>query len=211
MKDWEKLLIKNKSWATDKTQDDPHYFENLAKQQKPKFLWIGCADSRVAANEITSTQPGEVFVHRNIANLVITSDLNMLSVLEYAVNHLQVEHIIVCGHYGCGGVQAAMSHRDFSLINKWLYQIKDVYLKHEVELESLESDETRADALVELNVKEQVFNLMKTGIVQKSWKEHNIPTIHGWVYGLKDGIIKDLCLVKPDAKIHPMYRYDFDD
>jgi carbonic anhydrase len=208
MTDWEKLLIKNKSWSADKREEAPDYFESLAHQQKPKFLWIGCADSRVPANEITSTQPGEMFVHRNIANLVINSDINMLSVLEYAVHHLKVEHVIVCGHYGCGCVQAALSHTDFSLINKWLYQIKDVYLKHETELEHFDDQSELTDRLVEINVKEQVYNLMKTGIIQKAWKSHNAPTLHGWVYGLKDGVLKDLCIVKPGSKIHDIYRYD---
>lgn len=210
MTEWEKLLIKNKSWAADKKEENPQYFESLSREQRPNFLWIGCADSRVPANEITSSQPGEIFVHRNIANLVINSDLNMLAVLEYAVHHLKVGHIIICGHYGCGGVKAALSHQDVGLINKWLYQIKDVYLKHETELEHLDDLSEQTDRLVEINVKEQVYNLMKTGIVQKAWKSYQAPTLHGWVYDMHDGVLKDLCIVKPGAKIHDIYKYTLD-
>ena len=210
MKDWEKLLLMNKSWASDKIDERPHYFENLAKQQKPKYFWIGSEDSRVPVNEITSTQPGEIFIHRNIGNVVVNSDLNMLSALDYAVHHLQVEHIIVCGHYGCDGVRAAINHKDMGLINKWLCPIKDVYLKHETELDVISDENARLDLLVELNVKEQVYNLLKTGIIQRAWKENKAPTLHGWVYNLKDGIIKDLLMVEANTKIHDVYRYDFD-
>ncbi|MEO0335464.1 MAG: carbonic anhydrase [Pseudomonadota bacterium] len=210
MTDWEKLLIKNKSWSADQREQDPNYFENMSQQRKPKFLWIGSADSPVSANEITSTQPGEMIVHKNIGNLVINSDINMLAVLEYAVHHLKVEHVVVCGHYGCAGVKAALSHADFSLINKWLYQIKDVYLRHETELEHIDDMDELTNRLVEINVKEQVYNLMKTGIIQKAWKNMKTPTLHGWVYGIKDGILKDLCIVKPGSKIHDIYRYDLD-
>lgn len=208
MTEWEKLLIKNKSWAKDKTEADANFFGNLTQQQKPKFLWIGSVDSRVQVDEITSTQPGEMIIHRNIGNLVINSDLNMLSVLDYAVLHLKVEHIIVCGHYGCSEVKAALSHKDQGLINNWLYHIKDVYMKHETELEHIQDETQLINALVEINVKEQIFNLMKTGIVQRAWAERQSPSLHGWVYDMNEGIIKDLIKVNPGSKIHDVYRFD---
>src|SRR5689334_5702974 len=190
MESYEKLLLENKAWASEKLNDDPEYFNRLAHIQTPDFLWIGCSDSRVPANEITGTQPGEIFVHRNIANMVVNTDTNLLSVLEYAVAHLKVKHVIVCGHYGCGGVKASMSNHDFKqVLNMWLRNIKDVYRLHRTELDKIEDMDARADRLCELNVKEQVMNLAKTSIIQRAWAHEQRPHLHGWVYGLKDGII----------------------
>jgi carbonic anhydrase len=185
------------------------FFSRLAHIQTPEFLWIGCSDSRVPADKITGTQPGEIFVHRNIANLVINTDVNLLAVVDYAVRHLKVKHIIVCGHYGCGGVKAAMSNQDFDLVlNMWLRNIKDVYHLHKNELNAIESEEQRFDKLVELNVVEQVMHLAKTSIIQKAWKSDNRPHLHGWVYGLKDGIIKPVFELGANAEIDPFYTYD---
>src|SRR3954469_13018907 len=209
MKPYEKLLEENRAWAKKIKASDPDYFENLAKLQTPEFLWIGCSDSRVPADKITGTQPGEIFVHRNIANLVIHTDVNLLSVLDYAVNHLKVNHVIVCGHYGCGGVKAAMTNHDFNhLLNMWLRNIKDVYRLYQQELEAIKDDEARADRLVELNVTEQVMKLAKTSIIQRAWKYGNRPVLHGWVYGLKDGIIKSLFDMQPGADMNTIYKYD---
>ncbi|WP_370390136.1 carbonic anhydrase [uncultured Winogradskyella sp.] len=188
---YEKLLANNKKWVEKMKKKDESYFENLAIGQTPPVLWIGCADSRVPANEITCTRPGELFVHRNIANMVVHTDMNMLSVLDYAVNHLKVKHVIVCGHYGCGGVKAAMENKSIGLINKWIRNIKEVYNNNSKELKRIKDDKKRFDRLVELNVKAQVFDLAKTSIVQKAWKDNTGLQIHGWVYKL-DGIIKDL-------------------
>src|SRR5215207_1669236 len=163
MKSYEKLLLENKAWAAEKIEDDPNYFDRLAHVQTPEFLWIGCSDSRVPANEITGTQPGEIFVHRNVANLVINTDVNLLSVLDYAVNHLKVKHVIVCGHYGCGGIKAATTKQDYKyLLNMWLRTIKDVYRIHRDELDAITEEERKFDRLVELNVQEQVQSLAKT-------------------------------------------------
>jgi carbonic anhydrase len=203
----EKLLEDNKKWAGGMVSLDADFFTNLADIQTPDFLWIGCSDSRVPANEITGTQPGEMFVHRNIANMVVHTDLNLLSVLEYAVVHLKVKHIIVCGHYGCGGVKAAMDTRSYGLINKWLRNIKDVYRFHQDELNGIASEEERVNRLVELNVKEQVMNLAKTSIIQRAWKEENRPSIHGWVYGLTDGILKPIYQVATGAALDPIYQF----
>lgn len=208
MYSYEKLLLENKAWASEKVADDPAYFDRLAHIQKPEFLWIGCSDSRVPANEITATQPGEIFVHRNIANMVVNTDLNMLSVLEYAVHHLKVKHVIVCGHYGCGGVKAAMTKHNFGIINKWLRNIKDVYRFHRDEINVIKDEEERCDRLVELNVQEQVMNLAKTSIIQKAWKTDQRPHLHGWVYGLKDGLLKPVFHMDPGTQIDSLYEYD---
>jgi carbonic anhydrase len=208
MKAFEKLLLENKAWAREMIQADPEYFKRLANIQTPEFLWIGCSDSRVPANEITGTEPGEIFVQRNIANMVVHTDLNLLSVLEYAVMHLHVKHVIVCGHYGCGGVKAAMTHHNFGIINKWLRNIKDVYRLHQEELESIPEEESRVDRLVELNVQEQVLNLAKTSIIQKAWKYEQRPHLHGWVYGLKNGIIKPVFDMPPGTQLDHVYEYD---
>ena len=189
MHSYEKLLLENKAWAQEKIEEDPDFFNRLSTLQTPDFLWIGCSDSRVPANEITGTQPGEIFVHRNVANIVVNTDVNLLAVLDYAVNHLKIKHVIVCGHYGCGGVKAATTKTDFKLVlNMWLRNIKDVYRLHRKELDAIKEEEARCDRLVELNVQEQVMNLAKTSIIQRAWKEENRPDLHGWVYGLKNGL-----------------------
>lgn len=205
----DKLLLENRAWAGEKKADDPEYFERLAHLQTPEFLWIGCSDSRVPANEITGTQPGEIFVHRNIANLVIHTDVNLLSVLEYAVAHLKVKHVIVCGHYGCGGIKAAMTKHDYKqVLNMWLRNIKDVYRLHQTELEGISDMEERTDRLTELNVKEQVMHLAKTSIIQRAWQHEQRPQLHGWVYGLKDGLIKPVFQMDSNTHIDPIYEYD---
>ena len=205
----DKLLLENKAWADEKKTDDPEYFTRLSHLQTPEFLWIGCSDSRVPANEITGTQPGEIFVHRNIANMVVHTDVNLLSVLEYAVAHLKVKHVIVCGHYGCGGIKAAMSNHDFKqVLNMWLRNIKDVYRLHREELEQIGDMEKRSDRLVELNVREQVLHLAKTSIIQRAWQYRQGPQLHGWVYGLKDGIINPVFSIGADSDMDPLYRYD---
>lgn len=208
MKSYEKLLLENKAWATEMVSEDPDFFKRLGSIQRPEFLWIGCSDSRVPANEITGTRPGEIFVHRNIANMVVHTDLNLLSVLQYAVEVLEVKHIIVCGHYGCGGVKAALTHHSMGIINKWLRNIKDVYRLHEDELKGIESEEKQLDRLVELNVREQVLNLAKTSIVQTAWKHFGRPHLHGWVYGLSDGILHPVELIEPNTPMDPIYSYD---
>jgi carbonic anhydrase len=208
MKTYEKLLLENKAWAGEKVMDDPEFFSRLEHLQTPDFLWVGCSDSRVPANEITGTQPGEIFVHRNIANMVVHTDLNLLSVLQYAVEVLKVKHIIVCGHYGCGGVKAAMSQHSYGIINKWLRNIKDVYRYHRSEIESLATEDERVDKLVDLNVQEQVMNLAKTSIVQKAWKERNVPHLHGWVYSLHDGLIKSVFEMEAGTHLDPLYEFD---
>lgn len=209
MHTYEKLLSDNKTWASEKVNADPEYFKRLSLLQTPEFLWIGCSDSRVPANEITNTQPGEIFVHRNVANLVIHTDVNLLSVLDYAVTQLKVKHIIVCGHYGCGGVKAAMTNHDFKyVLNMWLRNIKDVYRLYREELDAIENEEKRWDRLVELNVKEQLVHLAKTSIVQRAWKNDQRPHLHGWVYGLKDGIIKPVFEMQAGSYIDPIYTYD---
>lgn len=204
----EKLLLENKAWAEEKSLTNPDFFKILAAQQAPEFLWIGCSDSRVPANQITGTLPGEIFVHRNISNLVVNTDLNMLSVLQYAVEVLKVKHVIVCGHYGCGGIKAAMGNHHYGIINHWLKNIKDVYRMHRNEIDALQTEDERVDRLTELNVKEQVFNLAKTSIIQKAWMEDNRPHIHGWVYGLNNGIIKPIVEMEPNADIDPLYKYE---
>jgi carbonic anhydrase len=211
MTSYEKLLLENKAWAHERVQSDPNYFNHLSEIQNPQFLWIGCADSRVPANEITNTEPGEMFVHRNIANMVVHTDLNMLSVLQYAVEYLKVDHIIVTGHYGCGGVKAAMTNKSLGLINKWLRNIKEVYRIHKEEIDQLPNEDKKADRLVELNVIEQVNNLAKTSIVQHAWKKEQRPMLHGWVYGLKDGILNEVFRMDPNTQLDPIYMFDFDD
>ncbi len=209
MKAYEKLLSVNKDWASRKIQDDPKFFERLAHVQTPEFLWIGCSDSRVPPNEITQTEPGEIFIHRNVANLVINTDVNLLSVLDYAVNHLKVKHVIVCGHYGCGGVKAATTNMDFKpILNMWLRNIKDVYRLHREELDQIHDETEKTNRLVELNVQEQVMNLAKSSIIQQNWKEENRPYLHGWVYDLHDGIIKPVMEMQPGDEIDALYEFD---
>lgn len=199
---YEKLLKGNKEWVQEKLDVDATYFENLAKGQSPDYLWIGCADSRVPDNEITKSNPGDIFVHRNIANLVVHTDTNMLSVLQYAVEALHVKHIIVCGHYGCGGVLAALDRSDKGLVNHWLTNIKEVVYKHKEELQAIPDEHERGKRLVELNVIQQVQNLAKTSLVQKAWRNRELE-IHGWVFDLHTGQIKDL-----DAKYDELEDLD---
>jgi carbonic anhydrase len=206
---YNKLLENNKKWVKKKLSHDPEFFEKLSSGQKPPLLWIGCADSRVPANEIIGAEPGEVFVHRNIANMVIHSDINMLSVLDYAVNVLEVRHIIVCGHYGCGGVQTAMTNKHIGLIDNWIRHIKDVYRFHHEELNSIKDEKKRFDRFVELNVVEQVLDLAKTSIVQAAWERGQNLHVHGWVYDLKDGLINDLKMTIRDNKgLSEVYQLD---
>jgi carbonic anhydrase len=208
-KSYKKLLENNKRWVADQLALEPNYFQKLANSQNPEYLWIGCSDSRVPANQITGTLPGDIFVHRNIANMVIHSDMNMLSVLSYAVEVLKVKHVIVCGHYGCGGVMAAMENKQFGLIDNWLRHIKDVYRLHFKELDALVDTKLRADRLVELNVIEQVQDLGKTSIVQNAWKREQPLHLHGWVYDVKDGIIKDLDVnFKGTSDLHSVFHLD---
>lgn len=209
-KAYQKLIDGNRRFALEKKFDDPEYFKKLSLGQKPDYLWIGCSDSRVPSNEVTSTESGEMFVHRNIANVVVHTDFNLMSVLEYAVNVLGVKHIIVCGHYGCGGVRAAMTHKTYGLVDKWLRNIKDVYNKNRIELDNIEDEDKRADRLTELNVIQQVQHLAETKIVQKAWHEGRSVQIHGWVYGLNSGLITELKAVYDDkGDIDPIYRYEF--
>lgn len=201
------IFIANKQWVQSKLDQDEQYFEKLSKGQKPPFLWIGCSDSRVPANEITGTAPGEVFVHRNIANMVIHTDMSMLSVLDYAVNVLEVRHVIVCGHYGCGGVLAAMGQKQYGLIDNWLRHIKDVYRIHQDELDQIADEKQRVDRLVELNVQEQVFDLTKTTIIQNTWAQGRFLQVHGVVYDIANGILKDLGVTVGDnTEIEGVYK-----
>lgn len=189
---YKKILENNKKWVEQQLQLDENYFQDLSKGQNPPLLWIGCSDSRVPANEIIGAKPGEVFVHRNIANLVVHTDMNMLSVVDYAVNVLKVKHVIVCGHYGCGGVKAAMGNESFGIIDNWIRHIKDLFRLHQDELYAIEDEEIRFNRLVELNVIEQVQDLSKTSIVQNAWKNGQKISLHGWVYGLNSGYVTDL-------------------
>ena len=205
------LLEGNKQFVSNTLNVDPDYFANLAKGQAPPILWIGCADSRVPANQITNTKPGEVFVHRNIANVVVHSDMNMLSVLDYAVNVLKVKHVIVTGHYGCGGVRAAMSNKQFGLIDNWLGHIKDVYRLHAKALDAIADEDERADRFVEYNVIEGVYNLCRTTIVQNAWLNGQSLGVHGWVYSLNTGIITDLKVSNySSANLQSVFKFDRD-
>lgn len=208
---YNRLIEGNRLFALSKQFEDPQYFKKLSIGQKPEYLWIGCSDSRVPANEVTNTQSGEIFVHRNIANVVVHTDLNVMSVVEYAVNVLGVKHIIVCGHYGCGGVRAAMSKKTFGIVDKWLRHIKDVYHEHSDELNAIADEDKRADRLTELNVIEQVRNLAKTKIIQKAWHDKKEIQIHGWVYGLNSGLVTELnTMMDEKHDIDDVYQYDFD-
>jgi carbonic anhydrase len=209
LKDYQQLLLQNKAWVAKRKQDDPEFFKRLSKTQTPKFLWIGCSDSRVPANEITGTEPGEIFVHRNIANTVVHSDMNLLSVLDYAVNVLLVEHVIVCGHYGCGGIKAAMGQKQYGVIDNWIRHIKDVYRFHQEELEAINDPLERENRFTELNVIERVYDLSKTSIIQNAWSNRNGPYIHGWVYDIAEGIIKDLDVTFADnSELPRVYRFE---
>lgn len=211
MPDFYRNIIKNnREWVESNLAQDPEFFEKLGNGQQPQLLWIGCADSRVPANQIIGAPPGEVFVHRNIANMVIHTDMNMLSVVDYAVNVLKVRHIIVCGHYGCGGIQAAMGNQSLGLIDNWVRHIKNNYRLHKQELDNIEDEEKRFDRFVELNVVEQVFDLAKTSIVQNAWKNNQALHLHGWVYGVNSGIIKDLNVnVSSESQLDEVYQLIF--
>ena len=207
---YKKILDNNKKWVENKLAISPNYFKNLAEGQNPPLLWIGCSDSRVPANEIIGAEPGEVFVHRNIANMVVHSDMNMLSVLDYAVNALKVKHVIVCGHYGCGGIKAAMGNNSIGIIDNWIRHIKDVYRFHQDELDAIENEKERFNKFVEINVKEQVMNLAKTSIVQNAWKNGQELSLHGWVYGLNDGYVTDLDVnFSCDKDLDDVYQLKF--
>ncbi len=202
------LFDNNKEWAENVNKSNPGFFTKLAAQQNPKYLWIGCSDSRVPANEIVGMMPGEIFVHRNIANLVIHTDINCLSVIQYAVEILKVEHIIVCGHYGCGGIEAALDKSDHGLLDNWLRHIKDIYNIHRTKLEAVDDIGRKKDLLCELNVVEQVSNVCHTSIVQNAWKSGQQLSVHGWIYSISDGILRDMdvCISDPDdiSAIHRM-------
>lgn len=203
---FEKLLERNRTWAAAMLKEDPEFFQRLSQLQNPEFLWIGCSDSRVPANQITGTMPGEIFVHRNVANLVVHTDLNLLTVVEYAVEVLGVQHVIVCGHYGCGGIRAAMQQQDFGLINTWLRNIKDVYRMHRDELDAIPDETARSNRLAEFNVLEQVHNLAKTTCIQNAWKKYKRPHLHGWVYGVDNGLIKSIVDLPIGSGIDPLYQ-----
>lgn len=201
------LLSQNKAWSEEVIRRDPNYFKSLAKEQRPKFLWIGCSDSRVPAETVVNANPGDIFVHRNIANQVITTDFNCLSVLQYALVVLKVEHVIVCGHYGCGGVMAALQPENAGLMltNKWLLHIKDVYRLHQAELESLPKDRM-LQRMIQLNIKEQVNHIAHTSMMQTAWRHGHKPTLHGWVYGLDNGLLEELVSMDHNSPIDPIYR-----
>jgi carbonic anhydrase len=206
---YNQLLENNKEWVAKQLEKDPSFFANLAKGQQPPLLWIGCSDSRVPANEIIGAPAGEVFVHRNIANMVIHTDMSMLSVLDYAVNVLKVKHVVVCGHYGCGGVQAALTNKHFGLIDNWIRHIKDVYRFHHEELVAITDEKLKFDRFVELNVIEQVQDLAKTSIIQSAWETGQEIHVHGWVYDIKDGFIKDLNVtLKDNNSLAKVYQLD---
>jgi carbonic anhydrase len=207
---YKKILDNNKAWVERMLANDPNYFSDLAKGQTPPLLWIGCSDSRVPANEIIGAKPGEVFVHRNIANMVVHSDMNMLSVLDYSVNVLKVKHVIVCGHYGCGGIKAAMGNASIGIIDNWIRHIKDVYRLHHNYLDSIIDEDERFDKFVEINVKEQVFDLAKTSIVQNAWKNGQDLTLHGWAYGVGSGLVNDLGVnLNSDKDLDQVYQLKF--
>jgi carbonic anhydrase len=207
---YKKILDNNKKWVETQLAIDKDYFKDLSKGQNPPLLWIGCSDSRVPANEIIGAKPGEVFVHRNIANMVIHSDMNMLSVLDYAVTVLKVKHIIVCGHYGCGGVKAAMSNQSIGLIDNWIRHIKDIYRLHEHYLNAITDEDERFNKFVEINAQEQVFDLAKTSIVQSAWKNGQELTLHGWAYGLNSGYVTDLDVnMSSNEDLDDVYRLKF--
>jgi carbonic anhydrase len=210
MDGYRRLLEYNERWVADRLAERPDYFTRLKDSQDPEYVWIGCSDSRVPAETVTGCQPGDLFVHRNVANQVVHTDLNMLTVLFYAVEHLRVKHIIVCGHYGCGGVKAAMSHRDFGLINRWLQNIKDCAERHQADLAWLPDEEARLRRLVELNVIEQVEHLAKTSVVQRAWAKEGRPWLHGWVYDIRAGRLKELVRRTSGDLPHPVHRFDLE-
>ena len=202
-----KLFDNNRTWAADRLRKDPDYFARLADAQTPKYLWIGCSDSRVPANQILGLQPGEVFVHRNVANLVVHTDISCLSVMQYAVEVLKIQHIIVCGHYSCGGVHAACGTQQFGLIDNWLRNIKDIYTRHKEELDAINDPKVRGDRLCELNVIEQVKNVCHTTIVQNAWAAEQSLSVHGLIYGISDGLLHDLAVrITSPSELESIYR-----
>lgn len=205
------LLLENKAWAQSKLDIDSEYFSKMAEDQNPDYLWVGCSDSRVHPSEMTNTDPGQIFVHRNIANLVVHTDMNFLSVLQFAVSSLKVSHVIVCGHYNCGGVKAALSSKNYGMLNNWVRNIKDTYYFHKVEVDSQKDEAARVNKLVELNVIDQVKNLAHTSIVQKAWHDRKGPYLHGWVYDLNTGLIKQLMTMEPNTQLDSAYHYNFND
>jgi carbonic anhydrase len=208
---YNRIFENNKRWVAEKNETDPNFFNKLSKGQNPPILWIGCSDSRVPANEITGTEPGEIFVHRNIANMVVHTDMNMLSVLDYAVNVLEVKHVIVCGHYGCGGINAALENKQVGIIDNWLRHIKDVYRLHKTEIDEIKDVELKSRRMVEINVQEQVFDLSKTSIIQNAWAQERRVEIHGIVYDVANGILKDLNLnISNNAHLDDVYKLDID-
>jgi carbonic anhydrase len=209
MKASDQLLLQNKAWADERRLLDPKSFERQSETQKPRFLWVGCADSRVPAEVVTGSDPGEIFVHRNIANVVVATDLNFMSVLSYAVQVLKVEHVIVCGHEGCGGVRAAMSNTDYGMLNKWLSNIKEVYFSHRQELELIGDKEAREDKLISLNARAQIRQLMKMSIIQEAWHQRRAPMLHAWVYHLSNGNLEELETIGPDTVVPEPFRFHF--
>jgi len=209
MKSYEKLLLENKAWAAEKLSINKDYFADLAKNEQPEFLWIGCSDSRVPALEVTNSEPGEMYVHRNVANIVLNTDVNLMSVLQYAVEILQVKHIIVCGHYGCNAIKAAITKDSYGLIDAWLKNIKDIYRIYREDLDIISDQQQKLNRLVELNVKEQVLNLAKSRIVQRAWTGFDkYPVLHGWVYDIQKGILKDIMKIEPDDYNDELYRFE---
>lgn len=209
MNRYQQMLLENKAWVEEKLEGDVDFFKRLSKSQKPEFLWIGCSDSRVSPSEITQTQPGEIFIHRNVANLVVHTDFNLLSVLQYAVEVLEINHVIVCGHYGCGGVEAALSHQSYGMIDIWLRHIKDTYCANKKEVDIAGAGVQRVNKLVEVNVRQQLLNLAKTTIIQKAWKNHKRPYLHGWVFDLNDGLIKPQLELAPHQSVDDqIYEYE---
>ena len=211
MEAYKRLLLNNQAWVKDKLAVRPDFFERTSETQKPEFLWIGCSDSRVPAEDITGVEPGELFVHRNVANMVVHTDFNMLSVVQYAVEVLKVQHIIVCGHYGCGGIKTALSRQHLGLINKWLRHVKDIYRFHATELDAIPDDEARYERLIELNVFEQVHHLAELSFVQLAWKQERRPTLHGWIYDIHTGHLKQIAKIDPGQLPHEIYVYEFAD
>jgi carbonic anhydrase len=209
MENYKKLLLANKAWVQDRLALSPYYFQRLADEQTPEYLWIGCSDSRVPAENITGAEAGELFVHRNIANQVSPTDFNILSVLQFAVDVLKVKHVIVCGHYGCGGIKNAISHKHLGLIDHWLCNIKDTYELHKDELDNIADEEARCRKVVELNVQAQLWHLAEFSIIQAAWKKENRPYLHGWVYDLHTGYINELLKLDATSKIPSIYKFDF--
>lgn len=207
MEIYRRILEKNKEWAANQLQEDPEYFSRLTELQSPEILWIGCSDSRVPADRITGTQPGEIFVHRNISNLVILTDLNMLSVLQFAVEILKIKHIIVCGHHNCGGIAAALSNNSYGLMDQWIWNIKNVYSLYRDDIDKMPTYGEKHNLLTKLNVIEQVKNLAKTSIIQNAWKEGAKPYLHGWVYDLRDGIVNPVFEMNNDTPSDPIFKF----